>query len=147
MSGQPGESIVRREDERLLTGNGKYVDDLVLPGQLYAAFVRSAHPCADIGSVDCGEARRVSGVVGVFTARDMDADDIGPIPCAEVPAFPGHPGMFVPHYPLLCASRVRFVGDTVALVVADTLAPATGQMGGAALGIVLVRHARPRHDL
>jgi carbon-monoxide dehydrogenase large subunit len=124
MSDQPGESIVRREDERFLTGNGKYVDDLVLPDQLYAAFVRSAHACADIGSVDCAEARRASGVVGVFTASDLDADGIGPIPCAEVPAFPGHSGMFVPDYPLLCANRVRFVGDTVALVVAATPAAA-----------------------
>ena len=107
-----GSKVPRFEDRRVLTGRGAYVDDVVLPGMLHTAFLRSAVAHARVESVDVDEARQAPGVVAVFTGRDMQAL-AGPMPMkmagAEVPVF----------YPL-ATDRVRYVGDPVALVVAKT---------------------------
>lgn len=75
-----GVSVLRREDLRLLTGQGRYSDNRNAPDQTYAAFVRSPHAHADVDSIDSSQARAMPGVVGVFTARDLLADRLKPVP-------------------------------------------------------------------
>ena len=75
-----GAPVRRREDYRLLTGQGRYADDLNAPGQAYAAFVRSPHAHADVVAIDAAPARTVAGVLGVFTGRDLVAGGVGTIP-------------------------------------------------------------------
>ncbi|HEY6433681.1 MAG TPA: molybdopterin cofactor-binding domain-containing protein, partial [Acetobacteraceae bacterium] len=117
---QIGRSLRRLEDARFLTGAGRYLDDIELPGMLHAAVVRSPHAHAIIAHIDAAAARAVSGVHGVFTAADLAADKLGPIPCAaQVPTLAP---MIVPPRFALAAERVRHVGDPVAFVVADSAA-------------------------
>ena len=75
-----GQSVSRIEDARLLTGKGRYTDDIVLPGQAYMAFVRSPHAHADVVSVDFADAAAAPGVLGVFTGDDLARDGIGTLP-------------------------------------------------------------------
>ena len=106
--------VRRREDPRLITGAGEFVDDLRVPGCLHAAMLRSPHAHARIRSIDVSAARRAPGVVGVVVAADLGATR-GPIPI-NAP----HPGLPVPCRIMpLAAERVRFVGEPVAAVVAD----------------------------
>ena len=109
-----GAKVARVEDPRLLTGRGRYVDDIDFPGLLHAAFVRSPHPHAEILAVDADAARRVPGVAAVFTGADLAAlvnPFLGVAPL---------PGLYAPvHYPL-AVDRVRMVGDAVAIVVATS---------------------------
>ena len=115
-----GQAVPRTEDARLLTGRGRYTDDVSLPGQTYAAFVRSPHAHAAILSVDAEEARGLPGVLGIFTVEDLDADGIGPIPCQfALKSRDGSPYKAPPR-PALARGRVRHVGDPVAVVVAET---------------------------
>ena len=116
--GQIGRSVRRFEDERFLRGRGRYVDDLNLPGQLHAVILRSPHGHAAIEAIDTAAARALPGVRGVFTAADLAADSIGPLPCIAQVATIGP--MIVPPRPALAGDRVRHVGDPVALIVADT---------------------------
>ena len=82
-SGQP---LPRKEDMRLLTGKGRYGDDFNVPGQVYAVMVRSPHPHARITEIDATQARKMPGVLGVFTGADCAADNLKPIPHAPVPS-------------------------------------------------------------
>jgi aerobic carbon-monoxide dehydrogenase large subunit len=107
-----GQSVHRKEDRRLLTGHGQYVDDVVLPGMLHAAFVRSEVAKADVVAVDATSARELPGVVAVFTAADF----VGRFGEAWH-AMLGEQ-LVVP--PPLAVADVRYVGDPVALVVADS---------------------------
>jgi aerobic carbon-monoxide dehydrogenase large subunit len=116
--GQIGRSLTRFEDDRFLRGKGRFVDDIDVPGQLHAAVARSPHGHAEIGGIDTTAARSLSGVRGVFTATDLAADGIGPLPCITQVATVGP--MVVPPRFALAAERVRHVGDPVAFVVADT---------------------------
>jgi carbon-monoxide dehydrogenase large subunit len=75
-----GAPVRRREDYRLLTGQGRYADDFNAPDQGYAAFVRSPHAHADVVAIDPAPALKVAGVLGVFTGRDLVADGVGTIP-------------------------------------------------------------------
>jgi carbon-monoxide dehydrogenase large subunit len=109
-----GGEIRRREDPALLTGHGRYVDDLVLPGLLHAFVVRSPVAHARIMSVDVSEARTAPGVAGVFTAADMDG--VGPLPGGE--GLP--PGAQNPAHHALASEKVLWAGQPVALVVART---------------------------
>jgi carbon-monoxide dehydrogenase large subunit len=119
MSGEHiGRSLRRLEDPRFLTGQGRYVDDLDLPGQLHAFVLRSPHGHAAIEGIDTDAARTMPGVRGVFTAADLDADGIGPLPCIAQVATVAP--MIVPPRRALARERVRHVGDPVAFVVADT---------------------------
>ncbi|MEU4999909.1 xanthine dehydrogenase family protein molybdopterin-binding subunit [Streptomyces sp. NPDC021622] len=107
-----GRSVARREDPRLLTGRGRFVDDIALPGMLHAQFVRSTVAHGEITSVDLTAVREVPGVVAAFTADDLDLTDI----TAQL----GRPlTEFVPTaMPVLARDRVRYVGEPVAIVVA-----------------------------
>jgi CO/xanthine dehydrogenase Mo-binding subunit len=113
-----GRSLRRLEDERFLTGQGRYVDDIAVPGQLYSVVLRSPHGHAVIEGIDAGAARAMPGVHGVFTAADIDADGIGALPCVARVATVAP--MIVPPRRALAQDRVRHVGDPVAFVVAGT---------------------------
>src|SRR5580704_8221172 len=116
--GQIGRSLTRFEDDRFLRGKGRFVDDIDVPGQLHAVVVRSPHGHAEIAGIDTAAARGLPGVHGVFTAGDLAADKIGPLPCIAQVATIGP--LIVPPRFALAAGRVCYVGDPVAVVVADT---------------------------
>jgi aerobic carbon-monoxide dehydrogenase large subunit len=111
-----GASIKRSEDPRILTGAGRYVDDIKLPGMLHAAFVRSPLAHARVVSVDVSAARALPGVVAAFTGAELEAMTV-PGPDA-LTALMGAPGPS-PEFTLLATDRVRFVGDPVAIVLAE----------------------------
>ncbi|MBM3621210.1 MAG: xanthine dehydrogenase family protein molybdopterin-binding subunit [Alphaproteobacteria bacterium] len=119
-----GQPVLRFEDPRLLRGEGRYIHDVNLPGQAYTVLVRSPHAHAKIRSIDVAAARKAPGVVAVFTGADYAADNLG-VPKVNMPRkkADGSP-MFAPPRPALCVDRVRYVGDPVAMVIADTLAQA-----------------------
>jgi len=116
--GDIGRSRRRLEDPRFLTGQGRYVDDMDLPGQLHGIVLRSPYGHALIEDIDIAGACAMPGVRGVFTAADLDADGIGPLPCIAQVATVAP--MVVPPRRALARTRVRHVGDPVAFVVADT---------------------------
>jgi len=117
--GQIGRSLARFEDHRFLRGKGRFVDDIDVSGQLHAVVVRSPHGHAEIAGIDTAPARALTGVHGVFTAADLAADKIGPLPCIAQVATIGP--LIVPSRFALAGKRVRHVGDPVAFVVADAL--------------------------
>lgn len=118
--GEQAEFAGRREDGRLLTGQACFADDVRLPDQTYAVFVRSLHAHAEILSIDTVAARAMPGVLGVFTAADLSADGVGDIPpLVSLPGRDGRP-MYAAPMPVLARDRVRHVGDAVAIVVADS---------------------------
>ena len=110
-----GSSIKRREDPRMITGRGVYTDDVKLPGQTYAAFVRSPHAHARVRRVDLSPAKRVPGVVAAYTGQDMAAGGVGPLPCGWL-----LPELKVPPHMPLAGDAARYVGDPVAIVIAET---------------------------
>jgi aerobic carbon-monoxide dehydrogenase large subunit len=116
-----GVSVRRKEDFRFLTGKGNYTDDINWPHQAYAYFVRSPHAHAKIGSIDTLSAAETPGVITVFTGVDLAADGVGCLPCGFAP---DRGPIKEPPYPALAQERVRFVGDRVAVVIAETLAQA-----------------------
>jgi aerobic carbon-monoxide dehydrogenase large subunit len=112
-----GASVKRSEDPRILAGRGRYIDDLKLPGMLHAAFVRSPLAHARVLAVDASAARALPGVVTVLTGADLDAVTIpGQDPLFAMMAGPGPK----PEYTLLATDKVRFAGDPVAVVVAES---------------------------
>ncbi len=123
---QPGRSqwigrpVRRLEDARLLTGQGRYTDDLALPGQLHCAFVRSPHAHARIGGIDTAAARALPGVVAVYTGRDLIEDGLGALPFLHLHKRPGGQPIEAPPRHALTVDVARFVGDAVAMVVAET---------------------------
>ena len=127
-----GRSPVRREDQRFLTGNGRYGDDFALPGQAVAYVLRSPHAHAMVEAIDTGAAAAAPGVVAVLTGADYVAD--GNRAMLHAPASQSPPDITlansdgsaieVPHQMPLVVERVRFVGEPVALIVAETLAAA-----------------------
>ena len=106
-----GKRVRRKEDPRLITGTGTYVDDLKLPGMYYACVVRSPHAAARILGIDTKAAAATPGVVAVYTGADVM--DVGPQPCGA-----SLPGLRVPHHTVLATDRVYLVGHPVAVVVA-----------------------------
>jgi aerobic carbon-monoxide dehydrogenase large subunit len=116
-----GEPLRRKEDYRFLTGAGQYTDDIQLAGMKYAVFVRSPHPHANIRSVNKKAALAAPGVVGIFDGQDVAADKVAGLPCGWlITSTDGQP-MKEPPHPFLAQGKVRYVGDHVAIVVADTL--------------------------
>jgi aerobic carbon-monoxide dehydrogenase large subunit len=114
-----GQSVVRREDARFLTGQGQYTDDITLPGQTYAVFLRSPHAHARIRSVDDAAAKAAPGVIAIYTGEHFKA--VGGLPCGWlINSMDGSP-MKEPKHPVLADGKVRYVGDRVALIVAQTL--------------------------
>ncbi len=127
-----GRPVRRAEDERLVTGKGRFSDDFKLDHQAYAAMVRSPHPHARIRGIDTARARAMPGVLGVFTGADCLADNLGPIPHDPLPktkydmklCAPGGGTVFIGPHLLLPADKARHVGEAVAMVVAQTLTQA-----------------------
>jgi carbon-monoxide dehydrogenase large subunit len=114
-----GAAVRRKEDLRLIMGQGQYTDDINRPQQLYAHIIRSPHPHARIRGVDSKAALDMPGVVAVLTGRDMADDGVGGLPCGwGVNNKDGSP-MTEPGHPPLAADTVRYVGDQVAVVLAD----------------------------
>ncbi|MDE1948086.1 MAG: xanthine dehydrogenase family protein molybdopterin-binding subunit [Burkholderiales bacterium] len=114
-----GQSVLRREDARFLTGRGQYTDDITLQGQTYAAFLRSPHAHAKITSISTAEAAKAPGVLAILTGEHFKA--VGGLPCGWlINNIDGTP-MKEPKHPVLADGKVRYVGDRVALVVAETL--------------------------
>jgi len=116
-----GQPVQRLEDHALLTGAGRFIDDIALPDAAHAVFVRSPHVHARIGSIDASRARAAPGVLGVFAAADLRAAGVGPMR-VTVPQ-KNRNGRPVPEgaRPVLAGDRVRFVGEAVAIVVAKTV--------------------------
>ncbi len=116
-----GQPVRRYEDVRLLTGRGHYQDDNVLPRQAWCVFIRSPHAHAWIRGIDTAAAATLPGVVAIYTAADYEADGIS-MPKANMPRKKrdGSP-MFAPQRPALIRDRVRYVGDPVGMVIAETL--------------------------
>lgn len=115
-----GESFRRKEDYRFLTGAGQYTDDINLPNQRYAVFVRSPHAHAAIKSIDTSRAEAMPGVAKVFTGKDIEGK-MGGLPCGWLITSTDGTPMKEPPHPVLAQGKVRYVGDHVAMVVADTL--------------------------
>ncbi len=113
-----GKSIARLEDARFLTGRGRYVSDIVPPDALHAVVLRSPHAHAVLHEINTAAARAMPGVVGVFTAADLAADDLAPLPCTAVVASVAP--MVVPPRPVLTTDRVRHLGEAVALIIATS---------------------------
>jgi aerobic carbon-monoxide dehydrogenase large subunit len=119
-----GASVKRKEDIRFITGKGRYVDDFNRPGQAYAVFVRSPHAHATINSIDVSAALASKGVAAVLTGADAVADKIGAHVCGwTITSKDGAP-MKVGAFPALAAGKALYVGDPVAVVIADTHAQA-----------------------
>ncbi|MCC7271424.1 MAG: xanthine dehydrogenase family protein molybdopterin-binding subunit [Alphaproteobacteria bacterium] len=119
-----GQAVRRVEDLRLLTGNGRYTDDISLPRQVVGYVLRSPHAHATIRSIDTGAAAAAPGVLGVFTCADLRADGVGDLPCLAPLTNVDGSDMIAPPRPALADGRVRHVGDAVAFVVAETMAQA-----------------------
>jgi carbon-monoxide dehydrogenase large subunit len=118
--GAMGQRLERKEDARFLTGAGQYTDDVVLPRQSYAVFLRSPHAHAVIRSIDTSRAAQMPGVVNIFTGKDLEGK-MGGLPCGWlITDVHGQP-MKEPPHPVLALGKVRYVGDRVALVVADSV--------------------------
>jgi carbon-monoxide dehydrogenase large subunit len=119
-----GASVRRKEDQRFVTGRGHYVDDLTRPGQAHAVFLRSPHAHANIRSIDASAAKAKPGVLAIFTGDDLAADKVGGLICGwMIHSKDGTPMKAGPH-PALAQGKVRYVGDHVAVVVAESLAQA-----------------------
>jgi carbon-monoxide dehydrogenase large subunit len=127
-----GKPLPRKEDARLITGKGRFTDDFSLDGQTYAVMVRSPYPHARIVAIDAAAAKKMPGVLGVFTGADCSADKLAPIPHDPVPKTkfdmkltgPGGSAVFIGPNVLLPADKARHVGEAVAMVVAETKAQA-----------------------
>src|SRR5262249_2327298 len=119
-----GQPITRFEDQRLLRGEGRFQNDVNLPGQCHAVIVRSVHAHARIRSIDVEAARHSPGVVAVFTGADLARDKLGTMKMTLKRKRPDGAPMFAPPHRGLAVDRVRYVGDPVAVVIAETLAQA-----------------------
>src|SRR5262245_51261863 len=128
-----GKSLTRKEDFRLVTGNGRYSDDVSLPGEAHAVFVRSPHAHARIRSIDTTAARGMRGVLAVLTGADVLADGLKPVPHSAISTKPGadillrnSDGSTFGYAPqdILPHDRARYVGEQVAMVVAESVSVA-----------------------
>jgi carbon-monoxide dehydrogenase large subunit len=123
-----GRPLPRKEDLRLITGKGRFTDDFNMPGQVWAAMVRSPHPHARILGIDGSDALALPGVLAVYTGADCAREGLGQIPHNPVPSTkfdvkltaPGGGKIFIGDHRLLPDDRVRHVGEAVAMVVAET---------------------------
>ncbi|HWA31222.1 MAG TPA: hypothetical protein VG867_08985, partial [Rhizomicrobium sp.] len=116
-----GQSVRRTEDSRFVTGHGRYTDDLRFDNETYVAFVRSPHAHAKINSIDTSAAKSASGVVGVFTQADLEA--AGAKPMVTKTPVKSRDGSFPKGVAknFLAKDQVTFVGEAVAMVLAETL--------------------------
>src|SRR5713101_1656779 len=110
----------RLEDDRMLTGRGRYVSDWNLPGQAYGHFLRSDRAHAEVGSIDVSAALNFPGVVAIFTGKDILEGGLKSLPAALPVKGRGGMELINPGRPALAQKRVRFAGDAVALIVAES---------------------------
>ena len=120
MSEGIGQSVPRKEDGRFITGKGRYTDDIKQVGQTHAYFVRSPHAHADVMNIDVEEALAAPGVIAVLTGADVTADGLGGLPCGWMIHSKDGSEMKQPHHPVLADKRVHYLGEPVAMVIADT---------------------------
>ena len=133
MTSYIGKALKRREDERFLRGQGTYVDDVVLPDMAHAAFVRSPHAHAKIRGFVTDKAEAIPGVLAVLTSEDWREAGLGGSPCLwDLPQRTGEPMRRIMR-PILTTEQVRHVGDTVALVVAES--PALARSAAEAVAV------------
>ena len=119
-----GARVARKEDKRFLTGKGRYTDDMVVPGMKYAVFVRSPHAHARIKSIDTSAAQNMPGVIGILNGQQLLADGIGNLICGwMIHSKDGSP-MKMGAWRPLAHETVRYVGDAVAVVIADSVGEA-----------------------
>src|SRR3978361_1470679 len=119
-----GQPVFRKEDDTLVRGKGKYTDDFDLPGQAYTWIVRSSHAHGTIRAIDCAGAKKMPGVLGVWTGADLVAADYGPFTCGlPLKSRDGTP-LLQTNRAALMSDKVRYVGDPVAFGVAGTVAQA-----------------------
>lgn len=117
-----GARVARKEDKRFITGKGRYTDDMVVPGMKYSAFVRSPHAHANIKSIDASAAEAMPGVIAVLNGDQMKEDGIGSIICGwMIHSKDGSP-MNMGDWRPLAQKKVRYVGDAIAIVIADSQA-------------------------
>jgi aerobic carbon-monoxide dehydrogenase large subunit len=127
-----GQPVRRREDARLLTGKGLFSDDWAFPGQAHMVVVRSTHAHAVLKNIDTADASAMPGVLGIYTGQDCLADSLSPIPHSPLPSTkhdqklhgPGGTDPFIGNHMPLPADKARYVGEALAIVVAETLGEA-----------------------
>jgi carbon-monoxide dehydrogenase large subunit len=119
-----GQGVPRFEDPRLVRGGGTYIDDVVYPGMAHAVVLRSPHAHARIRSIDTAAAKAAPGVLTVITGADWKAAGWGDLPSNPGLKRPGGRPMYLPRYTVIAEDRVRWVGDPVAFVVAETIVQA-----------------------
>ena len=124
MSEGIGARVSRKEDRRFITGKGRYTDDIRSENQAYAAFVRSPHAHAKVISVDTAAAEAMDGVIAVLTGPDLVGDGIGNLICGWAVSSKDGSGMKMGPWSALATDKVRYVGDAVAVVIADSVAQA-----------------------
>jgi CO/xanthine dehydrogenase Mo-binding subunit len=115
-----GSALKRREDYRFLTGSGTYTDDVKVDRQTYAVFVRSPHAHAAIKRIDTSKAKQAPGVLAIFTGADVAKAKINGLPCGWLITDVNGQPMKEPAHPVLAQGKVRYVGDHVAVVIAET---------------------------
>ena len=116
-----GQPVRRVEDHRFITGAGQYTDDINRPGQTYAYFVRSPHAHATIKGIDLAAAKKSPGVRAILTGKELAADKIGGLICGWAIFNKDGSPMKAGAHPALAVDKVRYVGDHVAVIIADTL--------------------------
>ena len=115
-----GASVVRKEDRRFITGKGRYVDDIKLQGMTFAHFIRSPHPHAKVKGIDSTAAMKMPGVVAVLTGQQLVDDKVGNLICGwAITSKDGSP-MKMGAWPAMAPETVRFAGQAVAVVIAET---------------------------
>ena len=120
MSDGIGARVKRKEDKRFITGKGKYTDDIRMENQAYAAFVRSPHAHARVKGIDATEAEAMEGVIAVLDGKQLTGDGIGNLICGwAISSKDGSPMNMGP-WSALATDRVRYVGDAVAVVIAES---------------------------
>src|SRR5207248_4933406 len=119
-----GQPVPRSEDPVLVSGKGRFTDDIDIPGQAYCAIVRSHHAHGIIRGIDTAAARAMPGVLAIYTAADLAAGGIGPLPPRQVMNNRDGTPMLSPVRYVLATDKVRHVGEAVAAVIAETIAAA-----------------------
>ncbi|MCB1466502.1 MAG: xanthine dehydrogenase family protein molybdopterin-binding subunit, partial [Rhizobiaceae bacterium] len=119
-----GARVARKEDKRFITGGGRYTDDMVVPGMKHAVFVRSPHAHADIKGIDVAAAKAMPGVIAALTGKELKADGVGNLICGWMIHSKDGTPMKMGAWSPLAVDRVRYVGDAVVIVIADTKAQA-----------------------
>jgi carbon-monoxide dehydrogenase large subunit len=128
-----GARVARKEDRRFITGAGRYTDDMTVPGMRHAAFVRSQHAHADVKKIDASAALKMPGVIAVLTGKEIKADGIGNLICGWMIHSKDGTPMKMGAWTPMAVGRVRFVGEPVAVVIAET----RGQARDAADAVVV----------